>query len=133
MEKRFAIRTERTRDPLMGQNKKGGSARGSPWRHVNARKILFMRDARLRVQRDETGFSRQVELQNDEDDDDDDGGGSSIPVVVFVIRHHRQDRLSRYESTLMRYFMGNTNQPGLAQVGPLRSRSLAPGFAWNFK
>lgn len=35
---------------------KSGSARYSPWRHVNARKILFMRDARLRVQRDETGF-----------------------------------------------------------------------------
>lgn len=32
-----------------------------------------MRDARLRVQRDETRFPKQVES---EDDDDDDGGGS---------------------------------------------------------
>jgi len=67
---------ERERDPLMGQGKtrrrgeKSGSVRCSPW-HVNAQKILFMRDARL--QRDETGFSRQVELQ---DDDDYDFGGS---------------------------------------------------------
>lgn len=41
-----------------GGEGRGGSARCSPWRHVNARKILFMRDARLRVQRDETGFPR---------------------------------------------------------------------------
>lgn len=31
-----------------------------------------MRDARLRVQRDETGFSKQVEPQDDDDDDDDE-------------------------------------------------------------
>lgn len=89
-----------------------------------------MRDARLRVQRDETRFPKQVES---EDDDDDDDGGSRVPVVVLVIRHHRRDRLSRYASALMRCFMGNTNQPGLAWVWPLWSRSLAPRFAWNFK
>lgn len=47
-----------------------------------------MKDARLRVQRDETGFPRQVEHDEDEkkeDDDDDDDGDDYVPVVVPVV------------------------------------------------
>jgi len=45
---------ERARDPLMGQDEekeeKSGSVR-CPWWHVNAQKILFMRDARVVTRR----------------------------------------------------------------------------------
>lgn len=75
---------------------------------------------------------QQVEPQDD-DDDDNDEDGSKVLVVVLIICHHRRDRLSRYGSALMPCVMGNTERSELAQVWPLRSRSLAPRFAWNFK
>lgn len=50
-----------------------------------------MKDARLRVQRDETGFSRQVEPDAAAVDDDKDGSGDDDDVSVVLVGHYRRD------------------------------------------